>query len=334
MSTEGFCRLCWRTSVGARPHGKGPSVLEANRHGQQLFIVDLFRQKRPPRPAMAEGKRRRNRYPVAHEQLTLFDIPRTAVLPDTVPPPPDPDFAATLDRAVRDHARAHGWSKTRTNATRQGLRLLAGLQDTPGAAIKASEMESLDRTAFNRLPIIDVLASAGLFVDDRTPSIASWFERKIACLPGPMSDEVRVWFDVLLHGSATPPRSRPRAEVTVRNRIRYAVPVLSIWSGTGRASLREITREDIRQVLPAQGSERSLTGQALKSLFRTLKARKLVFADPTTRIRTGRPEARFPLPIDDATFGSALESADPARALIAALVGFHALTNAQIRGLL
>lgn len=208
------------------------------------------------------------------------------------------------------------------------------MQDTPGAAIKASELEQLDPAAFNRLPIIDVLASAGLFIDHRKPSIMSWFDRTSAGLPEPMSDEVRAWFEVLLHGSAVPPRSRPRAEVTVRLRLHYALPLLSVWSGEGRTSLREVTRDDVRRALPNQGSNRSLTVQALKSMFRTLRARRLLFADPTTRTRTGRPETRFPLPIDDIPFRSALESNDPARAVIAALVGFHALTNAQVRGLL
>ncbi len=92
------------------------------------------------------------------------------------------------------------------------------------------------------------------------------------------------------------------------------MPVLRAWAAAGHGSLREITPDHIRETLPPEGSARSLIGQALRSLFRVLKERKIVFTDPTARIRTGKPETRDPLPMDLTILRQALTSTDPARA--------------------
>lgn len=335
VSGAGFCRLCFRTGVGARPHGIGPSVREMNRNGQQLFFVDFFRQKRQPVTSVPKpATRRRIRYPVAHEQLILVDVPRDFTKIRGVDPLPDPGFGEFLDDAVRSHAKECGWSKTRINVTRQGLRLLAYAQATPGAPIKASEVAELDPVAFNRQPILDVLASAGILDDDREPAIMTWYAQRVAVLPNSMADEINAWFEIMLRGSISYPRSKPRAHVTIRVRVRSLLPVLRAWAAGGRTSLREITRDDINQVLPSQGSDRTLTCTALKSLFRILKAKRLVFSNPTTHLRSGRPESRFPLPIDDAAMRAALGSGNPAREALATLIGYHALRSGQVRSLL
>jgi hypothetical protein len=83
----------------------------------------------------------------------------------------------------------------------------------------------------------------------------------------------------------------------------------------GHNSLREITRDHIQRELPAEGSDRALVRQALRSLFTVLKARRLVFTNPTAHIRTGRPETREPLPMPVSVLREALHSEQPARAL-------------------
>ncbi|WP_248761026.1 hypothetical protein [Pseudarthrobacter sp. SSS035] len=334
MSADGFCRLCYRTAVGARPHGTGPSIMEMNRHGQQLFFVDLFRQKRSPAVRTAPANPPYHRYPVTHRQLTLIDLPRDLTRRHTPLSPPDPGFALALDHAARDHALAHGWTKTRLNSTRQGLRVLACSQDTPGAAIKASQVAELDQGLFNRQPILEVLEAASLLEDDREPSIVAWFANQIAGLPRTIADEVQAWFETMLHGSSSAPRSRPRAHVTIRIRVTYALPAIRAWVAEGRASLREISRDDIDRMLPNQGSRRALTGTALRSLFRTLKAKRLVFTNPTTHTRTGKPETRTPLPIDETALRAALDSDNSARTALTALIGYHALRSEQVRSLL
>jgi hypothetical protein len=311
------------------------SVLVANRHGQQLFFADLFRQKRTaPQSETMQRSTSRN-YPVACEQLVLFSLARDLRQGHRLgfPTPPDPTFALVLDQAAHEHARTHGWSKTRLTAARQGIRILLCLQDTPGAVIKASEVARLDQLSLAQQPIRDILAAVGMLDDDREPSLIPWFAHCMEGLPEPMAGELRTWFDVLRLGNTTPPRFRPRSTSTVRLRVRYAVPVLRTWAAAGHTSLREITRDHIRQALPAQGSDRSLVGQALRSLFRVLKARRVVFTNPTARIRIGSPETRNPLPVQTSLLHEALRSEQPARAVLAALVGFHALRNGQLREL-
>lgn len=57
VNARGYCRLCCRQANRVRPAHRSMDVSDANRHGQQLFIADLFRQKRPTPPA--QGRRDR-----------------------------------------------------------------------------------------------------------------------------------------------------------------------------------------------------------------------------------------------------------------------------------
>jgi len=334
LSPDGFCRLCWRTAVGARPHGTGPGILEMNRHGQQLFFVGLIWRQRRHKPRPVPFAAPAHRYPIMHKQLTLLDAPRDLTRLRVHLSPPDPDFALLLDQVDRDHALKHGWSKTRNVTIRQGLRILACLQDTPGALIKASDVDQLDPVAFNRQPILDVLEAAGLLEDDREPSIVPWFGRMVVGLPESITSELQTWFDTMLHGSSKAPRSRPRAHAAIKVRVRSVLPAVRAWAAEGRTSLREITREDINRMLPSQGNDRALTGAGLRSLFRTLKAMRLVFTNPTTHTKTGRPESRIPLPINESAMRAALGSNNPARTALATLIGYHALRGTQVRSLL
>jgi len=340
LNAEGVCRLCWRQAALVRLPRQHLRVLDANQHGQQLFLADLFRHKRTPgpRPSRVRPVVRPGHYPVTHRQLVLFDLPRilSAFRHHQTPEPsdlPDPQPAALLDHVAHDHATGHGWSKTRLNAARQAIRVLLAIQDTPGAPIPASEVTRLDQLGLAVQPVLDVLTTAGMLNDDRPPSIDAWFARQIDGLPEPMLSEVLVWFDALSNGTATPPRLLPRSPKTARLRVRTAMPVLRAWAAAGHGSLREITPDHIRETLPPEGSARSLIGQALRSLLRVLKERKIVFTDPTARIRTGKPETRDPLPMDLTILRQALTSTDPARAALAALVAFHAPRNGELHGL-
>jgi hypothetical protein len=341
LNADGLCRLCRRQAVGARPHGQGPGVLEANRHGQQLYFIypgATFHGFRRPRPAPAPppflpavG------YPVAYRQLVLFGLPRdlAAGRARGFPEPRDLGFAAVLDRAARDHAARHGWSKTRRIEACQGLRVLAGLQDTPGAPIRASDAAALQQIRIGTQPILDILTAEGLLEEDREPAITSWFARQVTGLPAPMASELWAWFGVLHRGSTRPPRRRPRSPVTIRLQVSWAMPVIRRWAAEGRQSLREITREDITAVLPPGGTPRATLGQGLRSLFTVLKARKVIFTNPMARVRTGKTEAREPLPLGQlAALRDALNAADPARAAMTALAAYYGLRNHDIRALL
>ncbi len=111
------------------------------------------------------------------------------------------------------------------------------------------------------------------------------------------------------------------------------MPTLQLWAAAGHQSLREISGEDVLAVLPASGTPRVRLGAALRSIFSTLKARKVIFTNPMARIRVGNFERRVPLPADPARLTAALNSADPASAAVAGLLVYHGLRPVEIREL-
>jgi len=361
LDRTGACRLCWRQVVLARRtlHHHRPVDLEwANRHGQQLFLAHLLateaqRRRATPstrpqqdlhvQPELGQRRRRRSAaeppsdhplaYPVAHRQLLLFKLPPdlTRVGRRSFPDPPDPWLAAWLEQLTWDHATRHGWSPGRRKTVRQAIRILLALQPTPGAPIRASDVQRMATIQLPVRPVLAILEQAGMLDYDRTPAIEGWFDRQVAGLPPAMASELRVWFQVLLHGSQTPPRSRPRAEVTIRTRLHWALPALRAWAQAGRRSLREISRDDVLAVLPPAGNPRATLGAALRSIFKVLKTRNLTFANPTVRIKTGEPASRQPLPADLALLRQGLHASDPATAALTALLAFHGLRAGQLR---
>ncbi|MEV6742458.1 hypothetical protein AB0N14_38560 [Streptomyces sp. NPDC051104] len=89
----------------------------------------------------------------------------------------------------------------------------------------------------------------------------------------------------------------------------------------------------MRTALPPTGAGRAQMGQGLRSLYRVLKARRLVFTDPARQVKTGFPDPTIPMPLAVEHIRAALDSADPARALLSALVAFHGLTAHQLQHL-
>jgi integrase len=103
----------------------------------------------------------------------------------------------------------------------------------------------------------------------------------------------------------------------------------------GYESLREIRRQDVLDALPLipEGNPRYRAGSALRSIFKTLKAHKVIFRDPTLRIPLGARFYRQPMPADLAVIRDNLNSPDPSTAALTALLAFHALRAGQLRAL-
>lgn len=336
LSRDGGCRLCrkQRTRVLAARPWPTPDLVAANRHGQQLFLADMFMLPGtvrrplddPPPPWTDEID------PVPRRQLVLFewqwDLRARARL--GFPPPPDPKLAAFLVRHVDEHGARHGWSTGHTESVRRGVRILLAIQETRGALIRASEVAVLAQLGLSVPAVTAVLAGAGMFEDDREPAIIAWFSRQVADLPGDVRGELAVWFEVMRNGSPIPPRRVPRSDQTTTGQLRHALPALRCWARSHQ-SLREVSRDDVTAVLPASGAPRTLMLQALRSIFRVLKGRQLVFVNPTARMRARSPDLPAPRPVDIDKLRSALESPDPARAAIAALLGFHAVRVLALR---
>lgn len=338
VSPDRSCRLCHKhRNLAARLLGRRIATVtlaKANAHGQQLFIAGTWRPAGTPRreyvkktiPADMSVLR-----PVAHRQLVMFDTKRDLRLGlwDKFPPPPDPALEAAFAQFVRDHAAAHGWAKNYTATIQRAIRIMLGIQDTPGAPIRRSDIMLLTRIKHSAATVTDVIAAAGMLDDDIEPPVVGWFNAKTAALPEQMRRELGVWLDVMRNGSTAPPRSKPRSDDTIRTQLAFALPVLRSWAATGD-SLREITRADVLAALPPSGQPRATTVQGLRSIFRILRSRKLVFTNPTFRIQVPAQAMNPPAAVDLAAVRDALDSPSPARAVITALLAYHAIPMRQM----
>ncbi len=85
--------------------------------------------------------------------------------------------------------------------------------------------------------------------------------------------------------------------------------------------------------LPASTGHRHFAENGLKSLFKILKGRRLVFTNPMKGIDLTRVVRNLPLPLDPALIRAELASPNPVVALAVALVAFHGLTGKQVREL-
>jgi hypothetical protein len=334
VGEAGACRLCIEQARSVQEPGRAIDLPGGNQYGQQLFLANM-RFKRPPTPRLKpEGRRSRSTpsgfRPLAWRQESLFHMdPDPAVVRERAFDA-DSDWVRHCSAVVHDHARSHGWSRRQTNAVIRSVRLLAVLQDTPGAKIRASDVAQLPRYDGNVNSTIDVLTAAGMLIDDRVSHVERYFAAKTVRLPEPMRAQLEVWLEVMLNGSSQAPRQRSRDPQTARIHIMGIVPIIIAWADAGHLSLAEITAEEVSAALPESGSRRNWAEYGLKSLFKALKARKLVFTNPTRNMPVTPVNATVPLPLDSAAIRAALESPDPAVAFAVALVAFHALTAQQL----
>ncbi len=341
------CRLCWEEACRYQLPGRNPDLAFATRFGQQLFLADFAGPKPKPHRHLEPAtppklsrlpaiEHRQDFTPVPWQQQRLFDItPIPQQVIEKAAAITDSALLKYCDEIIASHAAVHGWSTKQTNDVRRSVRLLHATQDTPGARINATDVLKLPKSHSNvsAISTIDVLAAAGLLIDDRTSTTDRHFTRQIAGLPAPMTAQLRIWFEVMINGSTIAPRRRPRDPKTAKLHIRALAPMLRIWAAQGHDSLAEIKSSDIIAALPAPGPRRHHADQGLRSVFGILKARKQIFINPTHGVPHTLTNTNIPLPLDTNAIRAALDSPDPAAALAVALVAFHALTSRQIRGL-
>jgi site-specific recombinase XerC len=145
--------------------------------------------------------------------------------------------------------------------------------------------------------------------------------------------ELTVWFDVMRNGSTTPPRQRPRQDVTISTKLRWAMPALREWA-LRHESLCSIGRDNVHSAIARKSaSSRATMLSGLRSIFLVLKGRKMVFVNPTSRIKVNEPHGAVPAPVDMATLKELLNSDDPVKAALSALLAFHAVRIRQLRQL-
>lgn len=336
---DAVCRLC-RKQAGfmAGPDNKVAVDLSvAALTGQQLFLADMTRSLRmayrppaikpPPTPALSLLARP---HPMqTSTQLLLFDPPRDCRHASSLDPPRDPAFLDLVLRHADSLAERNGWPPRTLQQVRRGLRMLASGHD-PGEPIKASTVTAMSPHGVPGLRVLEVLTAAGdgLVVDDRPDSLAVWIEQKFQALPLAMREELRAWIDVLRQGT---PRRKARPRVTAFTLLSAVRPFL-LDCATRYATLRQVTREDVTGWLDGR-KQRSSDASALQDLFRVLKTRRLVFANPTYHIRVSGQNPSTPIALSVQallTLGQAAEH-DPALRVVLALVGVHALQPHRVR---
>jgi hypothetical protein len=156
--------------------------------------------------------------------------------------------------------------------------------------------------------------------------------RQLAALPAPLAAEVRIWTEAL-HGRGPRP-GRPRHPRTIEAYVRVLETALTQWAGRYR-SLRQVTTEDLAAELALfTGATRRLAVAAMRSLFTTLKARRVLFTNPAAPLTSRALQPPPVLPLDDTLRARLLRSLDePSQRLIMLLAGVHALRPSQIRAL-
>ncbi|MBN9096686.1 MAG: hypothetical protein J0I49_01000 [Pseudonocardia sp.] len=338
INRHGRCRLCVASRRAPRPGGEYDRDLEpGERAGIQLFLGDMHGQGRPSPSAgdqtgpSISGDDHGDRDD-RDGQLELFAQPRVhhldTLFADWVRSP----TGAALQADLAGFAAARGWPSATTRAVGRGL-ARAALTEPAFDLADVALMTWLRRY---RVPIgrlREFVAAHDLQPPPADPAgtTGRWAGPLGAGLPAAMATEVTAWLEVL---TATSGRGRARARATIDHYTAAVAPALTEFAAR-YDSLLQVNEHDITAVLePLRAAARSTTAVALRSLFATLKSRRLIFADPTRRVHPGRFPRRPVLGLDPSTRAGLLDQLTrPDHRLVVLLAGVHALPRADITGL-
>jgi hypothetical protein len=334
----GVCRPCRKqATLIAGPANKTTVDLSvAAVTGHQLrFLIGSPGRLRPVRVGPASGEEpaplRAVRGRPCWIQLLLFDMPRDLSRVSAQLPPVDADLAGRLQAEAGRLAELRGWSPRTLSLTERGLRILATVHG-PGELVRASTVRQLTARNMPFPHIIDVLAAVGALEDDRPDTLALYLDEQLAGLPDQIRTELGTWLGIRRNGG---PRRRPRSRETIVGNVR-SIRTFLIDAGSRYSTLRQVTHDDIARWLASRpGRSRPQDASTLRSLFTTLKAERLIFANPARRIRVGRRNPSVPVPLPGHLLTATAKAAghDPALQVVVALTGVHALLPGQIRHL-
>ncbi len=240
----------------------------------------------------------------------------------------DPVLRAASMRA-QQLGEVHGWSLSTVRSTMDGLMLLL-VERGAGEPVTVSEIRARTSRATSTVRVAQVLEDLQLLHDDTTLAIRAWIDRRTGELPAGFADDVRAWLLVLLDGDA---RNRTRSHTSLYVYYGALRPLLQSWATT-RSRLREITTADVTAALePMRGWPRRTTIAALRSLFRFAKKQRMIFTNPTTRLKAEDID-RTLVPMTDHEIRAIEQIAvHPAQRLIIALLAEHAARPASIQHL-
>jgi integrase len=247
--------------------------------------------------------------------------PRPVTRP-AVPPPLD---------ALAGYGQARGWAPhTLHQAWRAVTNVLASraeLGEPPWEAARLRQF--LNQQNLVALRAIEFLTGQGLARPAPQAAFDRWLAARLAALPGPVAAEVRTWAEALQ--GRGPRAGRPRQAATIQGYLRILQAPLASWAARYE-SLRQVSTEDLAaQLAPLTGATRLLALSAMRSLFGTLKARRMLFTNPAAPLTGRRIQPPPVLPLDDGLRAGLLGRLhSPAERLIVLLAGVHALRPAGI----
>lgn len=338
------CRLCRKqASLVAGPDNKITLDLSvAAVTGQQLFFANMQRALRrhpSPVPVVAPELEKQPILSAVspstalpqQTQGLLFDPARDCRHSSSRDPARDPRFLDLVLRRAGELAEHRGWPPRTLLQVRRGLRMLASCHD-PGEPIKASTVMAMSPVGVPGLRVLEVLTclDGDVVVEDRPDSLTIWVDEQVRDLPPQMHQEVHAWIMLLRNGS---PRRRALHRSTVSARLASIRPFLLVCA-TRYTTLRQVTRHDVIEWLEGRKYQAN-DASALRNLFRTLKSERLVFTNPTSRIRVGAPHQSAPSSLSLQSLRQLGDAAEcnPALRVVLALIGVHALLPNQVRRL-
>lgn len=246
--------------------------------------------------------------------------------------PLDASFSAHVITAARRISHERDWPEWTWTALSWSLNLLTAVH-RPDEKIKASTVLTFrddGETGHEIGRVMDFLGELGLLLDDRPDILGAWIDARLAGIHPAIRVEVQTWIDVLRYGGGRRPA---RKEATIRQKLDYISRFLTDVSAD-HSTLREVTTEDITTWLRGRSSIHD-DASAIRDLFKTLAAARLIFGNPARNLHTGTRDATIPVPLaptDLRAIGQAAER-NPALKVIVALVGIHALYPKQAREL-
>lgn len=234
------------------------------------------------------------------------------------------------------YGRARGWSPGVLTVARSSLRMVLAASDVLGSPPWTSNAikELLDTTASHRTNkavqrVVDFLIDEGLATPSTEATFGLWLDSQFADLRPQIADELHVWTDRLL-GRGKRPR-KPLQNAMIRSYVWILTNPLAAWSKT-YDSLREVTSEDIdEQIKTFSGAKWSLAASARRSLFKTLKWQRIVFANPTRHLSGQNIGTATPIGLQPEDRSRLLAPGlRPDEHLMVLLAGVHAMRAGQI----
>jgi integrase len=332
LGVAGRCRLCLAAS-------RATGTLPSRQAGVQLFMLVgtpaavRSSQRELSRPAPTAGLGQLRLSKAAADRAAAHPRPgrRPRLRPaDRVRRSEHQELVA----AVVGYGQARGWSLSTLRRVQHSLAALLASQPTLTRPLDAAAVRQfLLERHLTALRVVEFLADQGLVTSNQHAALDSWLARRLEPLPIPIQAEVDAWIEALRGRGPRP--GRPRRAATIQGYLRAVTPALADWSARYQ-SLRQVTTEDvIAQLHPLAGPTRKLTLVVLRSLFRTLKARRLAFTNPTAGLVTRCEPPPPALALDPARRAGLLGRLDrPDQRLIVLLAGVHALRPHQIRALM